>query len=383
MDYYTSSTILSAVIIFLSIILALFLLTVPAENKKSNRFLAGFLLFTALDLSVFLYDQFISFPPVIEMLRIRSSAFKNPLLYLYLLAVIQSDFKLKPRHLIHTLPFLIPVLVLMPRFFFTDAASRLQFLENYGDMAEIQFIRIFANLTTVIYLSAMVLLLQRFRKVVLQNSSYQDNLRTYKWLFQFVMVIILLWAVTFFKELLKFDDNIGLLNNFRTLILVFGVGFITWFVLKALHSPHLFRGINSEAKSVKEHLREKPEENYPEEDPGKERVEELRNFMLSEEPFLDPSLSIKDLASRLNTSARELSLLINQEIGQHFFDFVNEYRIEKAKVLLADPKNIKITVQEILFDVGFNSKTPFNTAFKKHTGMTPTQFRKSLSTSCL
>ncbi|WP_159949816.1 helix-turn-helix domain-containing protein [Polaribacter septentrionalilitoris] len=99
--------------------------------------------------------------------------------------------------------------------------------------------------------------------------------------------------------------------------------------------------------------------------------------MSKNKPYLNPSLSIRNLAAELNMNSRELSVLINQNLNQHFFDFVNEYRIEEAKSILKNPVKKEFTVLEILYEVGFNSKSSFNTAFKKHTGTTPTQFRKT------
>jgi AraC-like DNA-binding protein len=75
--------------------------------------------------------------------------------------------------------------------------------------------------------------------------------------------------------------------------------------------------------------------------------------------------------------AKDLSILINHKMGQHFFDFINRYRIEAATKLLENQVKPKLTVLEILYQVGFNSKSSFNTAFKNHTGLTPTQYRKS------
>jgi len=67
--------------------------------------------------------------------------------------------------------------------------------------------------------------------------------------------------------------------------------------------------------------------------------------------------------------------VINENTGQNFFDFVNRYRIGEAKRMLTDPTDKKITVQEILYVVGFNSKSSFNTLFKKYTGVTPSEFK--------
>ncbi|PLX12007.1 MAG: AraC family transcriptional regulator, partial [Marinilabiliales bacterium] len=76
---------------------------------------------------------------------------------------------------------------------------------------------------------------------------------------------------------------------------------------------------------------------------------------------------------------KELSLLINHDLNQHFFDFVNGFRIRKAMEMLSDENKKKFTVLEILYDVGFNSKSSFNTAFKKYTKLTPTEYRKKYS----
>ena len=99
--------------------------------------------------------------------------------------------------------------------------------------------------------------------------------------------------------------------------------------------------------------------------------------MEEEEPYLDSSLSMHELAGQLNMKVKDLSLLINHTLNQHFFDFINHYRISRAMELLRDPKNKQLTVLEVLYEVGFNSKSSFNTLFKKQTGLTPTQFRKS------
>jgi AraC-like DNA-binding protein len=98
--------------------------------------------------------------------------------------------------------------------------------------------------------------------------------------------------------------------------------------------------------------------------------------MQQSKPFLDPSLSIDTLAKLINLPGSEISLTINRIIGQHFFDFVNLYRINLAAEMLIANEQQQKTILEILYEVGFNSKSSFNTAFKKHLLMTPSQYRK-------
>ena len=110
-----------------------------------------------------------------------------------------------------------------------------------------------------------------------------------------------------------------------------------------------------------------------------EIITRLKSHMEVHEPYLDSNLSIYNLAKQLGVPVRELSIGINHTLDKHFFDFINEYRIKKAMDLIRNSEDEKLTILEVLYEVGFNSKSSFNTAFKKHTGITPTEFNKSAS----
>ncbi len=104
-------------------------------------------------------------------------------------------------------------------------------------------------------------------------------------------------------------------------------------------------------------------------------LEELPKLMKKERPYRDPELTLSDLATRLDISSRNLSEVINTRLNQNFFDFINQYRVEDVKKDLLDPKKSHLKILSLAFDAGFNSKTGFNTIFKKHNGMTPSEFR--------
>ena len=105
-------------------------------------------------------------------------------------------------------------------------------------------------------------------------------------------------------------------------------------------------------------------------------LESLLAYMEEEEAYLDPELTIKDLSEQLSISARDLSQVINERLNQNFNDFVNHYRIEKAKELLLKMDDDG-TILDVAFDSGFNSKSSFNTLFKKYTRYTPSQYKKT------
>ncbi|GGM73631.1 hypothetical protein GCM10010967_01510 [Dyadobacter beijingensis] len=102
----------------------------------------------------------------------------------------------------------------------------------------------------------------------------------------------------------------------------------------------------------------------------------LQALMVSEKPFLDPGFSLPLLARRLGVSTHHLSQILNEELKQSFFDFLGAYRIQEAQRLLGDERNAYIKIEEIGQMVGYNSKSAFNTAFRKIAGSTPSEYRK-------
>ena len=105
-------------------------------------------------------------------------------------------------------------------------------------------------------------------------------------------------------------------------------------------------------------------------------VASLRKIVEEEQLYTDSTLTLNQLAERLDISPHNLSEIINTRLGQNFFDFVNAYRLEAVKRDLADPQKAHFTILALALDAGFNSKTAFNGIFKKHTGMTPSDYRR-------
>jgi len=102
----------------------------------------------------------------------------------------------------------------------------------------------------------------------------------------------------------------------------------------------------------------------------------LQKHMIEEEAFLIPNLSLRALANQLEIHPNKLSWLLNEKLQQNFNEFVNHYRIEYFKKLYLNPENNHISIVGLAYESGFNSKTVFNTYFKKETGMTPKAFLK-------
>ncbi|UAM97856.1 helix-turn-helix domain-containing protein [Polaribacter litorisediminis] len=352
----------------ISLLLAFFIFSVESTNKFSNKIFAVYLTLSAFEFTA--WSLFIDMTSNILTFKSQLSYLLMPVLYLYILSVCYSDFKLRWKHLWHILPYVIGNLVMIPRFYLSNSSEKLALFENYNEQFEIIFLHFSLHIQFAIYIIMGFIVLKRAKKIFVENYS-SGTIETYNWLFQFLLFIGVLYSLALIKNLFKYFGDRDSFQISEIILSSVTLYFVCWYVLKILKYPNLFNGVNSKIELTK-NLDEK--QNKAD---NKEQIEKLSLFMSTNKPYLNPSLTLRHLAEEIKMNSRDLSVLINQYLDKHFFDFINEYRIEEAKEILKNPAKKEITVLEILYEVGFNSKSSFNTAFKKHTGLTPTQFRKT------
>jgi len=107
--------------------------------------------------------------------------------------------------------------------------------------------------------------------------------------------------------------------------------------------------------------------------------DQISTLVIRDKLYLESDISLSRISKLVGKSAQNTSEIINQYAKQNFNDFINHYRIQEAKMMLLDTKNEKYTISSIAFDIGFNSLSSFNTAFKKFEGTTPSLYRKGKS----
>ena len=107
----------------------------------------------------------------------------------------------------------------------------------------------------------------------------------------------------------------------------------------------------------------------------------LNSLMVEKELYLNNEINLPFLSEEMNVTTHQLSYIINKGFNHNFFQFINTYRVEKAKKLLLDSSSDKLSILGIAYESGFNSKTTFNTTFKKITNQTPSEFKKQRSNS--
>ncbi|CAM1366007.1 Transcriptional regulator, AraC family [Tenacibaculum litopenaei] len=364
---FTFIELLSIFSVFLFVSFSGYLLSIPSKKKLSNQLFACYLLIIALDISAFFYHKFIQLPLALEMIRIEGLAgLKSPMLYLYILSVLYDDFSLKKKHLLFFIPLLINFIVLIPAFFNQSSSVQNEFFQQYTSQPAAIFITFFGYLVGFSFLFVEIYQVRRYGLIVKQHYANAAALNNYHWLKQFLIVDVIISVITFVKSYYRFtSESATTVDSWRIVTLILIVLFISWLFSKALFAPKLFQGINAALTPM--------EDNHS--TPTDERIQTLNTYLKTEKPYLNASLTIQQLSDAMDIPVRELSGIINQETGKHFFDYINEFRINDAKELLTSDQDL--TVLEILYDVGFNSKSSFYTAFKKETNQTPTSYRKS------
>lgn len=352
---------LGKITFFLMLLLSIFLFTVKSTKRISNYLFATMLILIAFDLSGFFMSEWVANKPNLNILKTATSLLQMPLFFLYVLSVCYSDFKLKPKDILHTFLF-FTVLIL---FKITSLSE-----------VSLSYFEVVGELQWFAYMIAVFVHLKRYKNVYHENYSHPKS-KGYTWLFQFAVLSCIAHSFVFIRWCLYIFELEQAILNMNIIISISTLLITTWFVFKALYQPQLFTGIQKTLKPIKSSLNQGSK--IPDPIAVQKDIERLQTFMKTKKPYLDFQLTLQKLAGMLEISEKEISLLINHHLGKHFFDFINEYRIEDAKAILSNPDDKEVTILEILYQVGFNSKSSFYTAFKKITNRTPTQYRNQNS----
>lgn len=377
MDKFNLLSLIALIAIFISFLLSFFLLTVKSKNRLANILLASFIMLSAIDISGIIIGQYLKNNPELYVFIKSFSFLIFPSFYYYVLSICYINFKLKFKSLLHAAPFVLYNLLIFIILLF-DINDLISLIIHKSLWISITF---FLKLQALFYLIATIYILKKYKKVYLENYA-SGNIAIYKWLSRIVLVFSITLPITIIKEFLLFSNHQKISAWFIAVLTGAALLMLCWFILKALYNPEIFRGIDPKLKPAKKLLNKIYENKLLETELNSKTsalIEQLRKYMIEKEPFLEPTFTLQDLALQINIPSRELSVLINQHIGQHFFDFINKYRIEKAIEILEKSSRNEFTIQQILFEVGFNSKSSFNTAFKKHTQLTPSEYKNLLS----
>jgi AraC-like DNA-binding protein len=360
---------------FQLVMLALVLLT-RKEGSPLNRYLlAAFLLSKAFltirwityHFGVFAYGD----SPYLYHLSCSAFFLLAPLLFVYVKSLCYKDFRLRSSTLVHLSVFLLILLfqLVSVRIMLSDAPGERSLL--YGLFVSSHG-KIFwsANLLQIFFYILGMLITVRGYRTQLKNRYSSVERIDLNWLVTLLLIIFLHWLFVVSRSTLSVLEIQA--PTLTSLIDLFSItiflGFTTALVFKGLQQLKVFEGIERQPKYQTSKLTDASIQ---------EHAENLEQYMELQKPYLDSSLTLEQLSHRLSLQSWDLSRVLNGCFGQNFFNFVNAYRIQEAQRLLSDTSNGRRTVLQVVYDAGFNSKSAFNAAFRKHTGMTPSEFKRN------
>lgn len=376
----TFRDILFIILIFQLLFISFFLFTHRKGRRISHLLLGLFFLSFCLNLADgFLLLQKVYFDyPSVALWASNMPLLYGPLLFLYTQSVLYNDFSFSRKRLIHFLPFIVFTAFSIVSYSVQSTEKKIGILNDVLERnipSFVYFISIAVYIQLFLYLFFSLRMVNRY--VALASNKFADPKRTnIGWLrftIIFFMVFMLLGAVSGLASITPWAKYYYL---FLTVLLTIFFLYINRVLLKALHFPEIFSGMSEKEAASGERMPIKYASSTLQEEEKLRIKESLLQYVQQHKPYLEPELSLDELANRLSVKPKILSQVINETLGKSFFDFINGYRIEEAMRLLTNPKDPKITVQEVLYDVGFNSKSSFNTLFKKQTGLTPSEFKK-------
>ena len=340
------------------------LLFFSGQNKTANRFLALLM----LAITGWIVDAFFrasgiySQRPGFYFLPIYYSFAFGPLLYLYVCAITNKGFKLRPVHLLQFVPVLIQAAFYWYMCFQGYPVKyRVWFNIHQPYTYRLEYDGTWLSL--VIYLVLATRHFNKYRSWLADNYSNITR-RMLNWLKFSLFTLILVCAAWLFEAFLRDFRNTYYQYDVSTnllCIVIYCIGIL---------------GMQQAATNVAftEEKATAPARPPAEADAGIMRL--IDRAMQTDKLYLNPELTLADMARHLNLPARAVSATINAASGKAFNTYVNEYRVEEIKGRLQTADLGRFTLLGIAFESGFNSKTSFNRIFKEFTGCSPTDFLK-------
>lgn len=345
-----------------------------------------------------------------------------PVFYLYILSITTPGFMFKKSYLFHFIP-AFSILCLNLPYLFASVAERTDFISNgynmvssklFSYLLSVYMVGIFGifTLQLLFYAIRSVKLYRNHKMYIESRFSYTENINL-----DWILVLIISFVIFFvFNDLLYF---VGFRQHFITqiiyniamLIITFYAGYrgllqVNLNEMISVQNLLVFSGqddcqasdkadsvllplvsqtTNTESKGSQITNKTESIKKYSGSalsgDQKKILLSKLDQLVIHEKIFINDKLSIEDIAVKLDTNTKYISQLINETYNKNFYNFINFYRIEEAKRLLISEENEKYSILGIAQSVGFVSKSTFNVAFKRYTGVTPTEF-KTKATEC-
>ena len=349
-------------------------LTLTSDSKPSEtRLLFLALLFSFPALSVYKIIVFSSVFPNFSMskivfLVIGESIYwiQAPLLFLYIKKLLVKQYSLKLNTFVHFAPALVFILVTTVTLILLSDAVRKTYIVDW----QIFSTRLYFSLTIIQTSIALFYFVESAKHVFRYHSLLLGNFSNNKdtnviWLesligcFSFLFVVRFLTITGAQLEMNEFANAIGLLTTYGELAIV----------LLIVYGIYRYFPLQSQLIEIE----------LPAPTKSESHISEIERKIEQQKLYLNPNITLQDLAETLEIPARRLSGIINHNLHKNFYELMNTYRVNAAKEMLQDVDEHQ-SISEIYLACGFNNRGAFSTAFKKHVGKTASEYRRMVKT---
>lgn len=310
-----------------------------------------------------------------------------PFVYLYVVTNLRQPQRLYWQDGLHFLPFAVTYVLMFPFLFGYSAAEKAMidqadYHSPYQWLFTISFIAFV--IVCVSYSVATYHKINQYEQIIGEQFAYNEGI-SLQWLRLLLIGFGIIFSVMIVGYVLQFLLEIELAVNIELIFLGLFVLLIALIGFLGIR----YQGIFTTEKPKVLYSSEKPEETEETEEPlkmpeyrksglkpeeAKNLHQQLLTLMATEKPYLEPKLSLSQLADSLGVLPNHLSQIINQYEGKNFYDFVNTYRVDEFIALAKKDTDKNFNLLGLAFEAGFNSKSSFNQVFKKIKGQTPSQF---------
>jgi AraC-like DNA-binding protein len=358
--------------ITVNVLVIAFILSIKKTgNVRANRLLAFILLCNSIlnILNVLLLSRLGGYRYFAHWEYIAGFA-AGPTIYLYVLENTGQksvfNFKTLIQYILVPVTFVLYILYLLK-----PAGEKQIFLDSIYGYKNMEY----AILDSLFYLQFtfyLVFCLVVIYKNKKDKEQFYSSLEKVKlnWLFTFLLTLLIMDLAALPIGTMGLDtlgQYIPILSSLIYLVVVY----------KAFTQPSIF----SEYEEFKESIINKAEPTmikpaFIQNGNAEIWIAKINQYMEQQKPYLNKDLTIKILAEGIEIPSYQLSQLINQHYKKNFFDFINTYRVNEAKLNLLNPKYANLKIESLGEMAGFNSRTSFFSIFKKHLQLTPAEFRK-------
>jgi AraC-like DNA-binding protein len=290
----------------------------------------------------------------------------------------------------HWLGFIMSLALCLPYFFLDTVIKLERLLAPQGSLEHLGIVTIgpFISLLLIVPF-CLVYLIASLREISHNNirikaffSDIEDKTLSWaRWSIVIFALILILSAFQLFMPASVTENNV-----WKTIYSLFGYSWLLTIGVMAIKQKsiqiddrsniELVRG-SSDLENHTKNSQAKPQKKYKNaplsDGEAQEISDKLISAMRDEQLFETPGLTLRDLTDKLGISQNKASQVLNKHLNAGFYDFVNSWRVAQAKLLIQSESKSLI---EIAYEVGFNSKSTFNAAFKKHSEQTPSQYKK-------